>query len=68
MWKFKREMPLMWVLKEFTDSGSEYIVGCIGAEVKDEGTMVTIGPIAVRPDFQVICRSNERSTFHLNEK
>ena len=54
MWKFKREMPLMWVLKEVTVSGSENIVGCIGAEVNTEGTMVTIGPIAVRPDSQVM--------------
>ena len=54
MWKFKREMPLMWVLKEFTDSGGENIVGCIGAELNTEGTMVTIGPIAVRPKFQVL--------------
>ena len=54
MWKFKREMPLMWVLKEFTDSGCENIVGCIGAEVNTDGTMVTVGPIAVRPDSQVI--------------
>ena len=54
MWKFKREMPLMWVLKEHTDSGQENVIGCIGAEVSELEATVTIGPIAVRPNYQVI--------------
>ena len=43
----------MWVLKEFIDSGKEIVIGCIGAEVNTEGTEVTIGPIAVGPEYQV---------------
>ena len=58
MWKFKREMPFMWVLKEFTNSGEEIVIGCIGAEVNNKGTEVTIGPIAVRPEYQVIFVKN----------
>ena len=54
MWKFKREMPLMWVLKEHTDSGQENVIGCIGAEVSELEATVAIGPIAVRPNYQVI--------------
>ena len=58
MWKFKREMPFMWVLKEFKDFGEEIVIGCIGAEVNNKGTEVTIGPIAVRPEYQVIFVKN----------
>ena len=48
----------MWVLKEFTDFGEEIVIGCIGAEVNKEGTEVTIGPIAVRPEYQVLLVTN----------
>ena len=41
----------MWVLKEKDSTGKDMIVGCVGAEVTRD--TVTIGPLAVRPSYQV---------------
>ena len=49
--KYLREIPHMWVLKEKDFGGNEVMVGCVGAKI-DRDT-VTIGPLAVRPNYQV---------------
>ena len=49
--KYLREIPHMWVLKEKDSTGKDMIVGCVGAEVTRD--TVTIGPLAVRPSYQV---------------
>ena len=49
--KYLREIPFMWVLKEKDFAGKDIIVGCVGA--KATGDTVTIGPLAVRPSYQV---------------
>ena len=41
----------MWVLKEKDFAGKDMIVGCVGAKVARD--TVTIGPLAVRPSYQV---------------
>ena len=49
--KYLREIPYMWVLKEKDFAGKDIIVGCVGAKVTRD--TVTIGPLAVRPSYQV---------------
>ena len=49
--KYLREIPFMWVLKEKDFGGNEIMVGCVGAKIDRE--TVTIGPLAVRPNYQI---------------
>ena len=49
--KYLKEIPYMWILKEKDSAGEDIIVGCVGAKVTRD--TVTIGPLAVRPNYQV---------------
>ena len=48
-------MPFIWVLRENKNHPQGKIIGCIKGVVDEKRKIVEIGPVAVRPDYQVRC-------------
>ena len=46
-------MMKMWVLRNTDGSVENHIIGCAGAQVDTVTNTVIIGPVAVRPNYQV---------------
>ena len=50
-----KDLPFIWVLRlPPNDHSSTLIVGCVKAVIDERTQIVEIGPVAVRPEFQVI--------------
>ena len=65
-------MPFIWVLRENKNSPQEKIIGCIKGVIDEKRQIVEIGPVAVRPDYQVRnihpLHSGYKKTYNIMKK
>ena len=49
------DLPFIWVLRDKKNDWQGKIIGCIKGVVDEKRKIIEIGPVAVRPDYQVRC-------------